>query len=208
MCWGRNDDGAAGQSPGGDIDPAADPVFPFLGGPRFVDIEAGARHFCAIDDLRGAHCWGDNSANQLGYVGAGTNSPVSVSLPGLVNSMALGSSHTCALLDNGDVVCWGDNMSDELGHGAGPSLPSAAWDAPANGGGASAIGSGEWRGPSCAASLPCAGGGGRRRRLSRGALYVAIRGRCGSRGDGWGRRETRAHQRAGRGMGVRARAMC
>jgi hypothetical protein len=121
-CWGGNDDGELGIASTSD---AAIPAkVDTLADRTLVEITAGARHTCAIDDEGAAWCWGDNSAGQLGVPGQspGTTIPVRVStatgMTGPVVDIAAGGDTTCAATDDGAAYCWGEGDAGQLGDGA------------------------------------------------------------------------------------------
>jgi hypothetical protein len=71
------------------------------------------------------HCWGSNSAGQIGTgvaVGSSSSSPIVVSGLSGVQELALGTTHSCARTTAG-ISCWGSNASGELGNN---SLTSSA----------------------------------------------------------------------------------
>ena len=95
-------------------------VFPYL----LSDLQAGARHTCALFAHGSVRCWGDNTYGQLGHghtLTVGDDEPPysvgDVPLRGRARQLAVGGHHTCALLDSGLVRCWGDNAHGQLGHG-------------------------------------------------------------------------------------------
>jgi alpha-tubulin suppressor-like RCC1 family protein len=81
-------------------------------------ITSGEKHTCALTNLGGVNCWGNNEHGQLGD-GSMVNSNVPVEVRGLkdVTAIAAGWAHTCALTRSGGVSCWGYNKNGELGNG-------------------------------------------------------------------------------------------
>jgi alpha-tubulin suppressor-like RCC1 family protein len=81
-------------------------------------IEMGASFSCAIFQVEGMYCWGENT---YGTHGNGTTNDsdiaVAVSVPAGVRFSQLSSNimHTCALSTNNDVYCWGKNYNGRLG---------------------------------------------------------------------------------------------
>jgi alpha-tubulin suppressor-like RCC1 family protein len=78
----------------------------------------GHDHFCALDGLGGAWCWG---MNDLGQVDPTTRTssvapPAALDGRGGTRTMGLGGKLSCRVrTDDGTVVCWGDNDAGELG---------------------------------------------------------------------------------------------
>jgi alpha-tubulin suppressor-like RCC1 family protein len=114
-----------------------------------VAITAGDEFACAIVKGGDVYCWGNDSANQLGFIGAPQPTPVLVKgLSGPATAIAAGDSHACALVatDAGAVIqCWGSSNNGESGSGG--IAPGSVPGAPA---GAFAIACGHAH--SCAAS--------------------------------------------------------
>jgi alpha-tubulin suppressor-like RCC1 family protein len=115
-CWGDNSHGQLGD---GTI---ADSHFPVaaLGLASGVQaIAAGEALTCALTNVGGVMCWGEND---FGELGDGTTTrrltPVAVSgLAGGVRAIAAGEALGCALTSAGGVECWGHNRYGELGDG-------------------------------------------------------------------------------------------
>lgn len=89
--------------------------------PELVAVTVGARHACGLDVEGRIHCWGDNTAGQLG-LGSGI---ARIDVPTLVGDaaarwsmVAAGGEHTCALQD-GVPWCWGQNEDAQADGGAG-----------------------------------------------------------------------------------------
>ena len=120
FCWGRNTHSQLGNSA---ADPTAESVpVPAAGALRFVELGAGGLHTCGLTDSGSVHCWGDDSAGQLGggTQSAGGASAVPVSVVGDIDfvSVTLGGRHTCGLNASGRAYCWGDNQFGQLGNGS------------------------------------------------------------------------------------------
>lgn len=140
-CWGSNDFGQLGESPGTPRVTPAPVSFPLQAG-EFVEVRAGggttgpfsSAHTCALTRTGELYCWGANCAGQLGLgVGTGEGCPVvapscpkgdvatNLATPTRVNlsfaaiAVATGAVHTCALSATGNVYCWGLNYFEQAG---------------------------------------------------------------------------------------------
>ena len=124
VCWGASDSDQLGHgystTIGDNEHPGAAGAVE-LGG-EAVQVQAGARHTCALLEPGSIRCWGANEYGQLGQPstmrpGDDESSIMAgeVFVGGSVQQMATGGFHTCALLDSGEVRCWGRNDSGQLG---------------------------------------------------------------------------------------------
>ncbi|MBI3241575.1 MAG: hypothetical protein HYZ49_04700 [Chloroflexi bacterium] len=115
-CWGNNTYGQLGVGPSlGGLTPLD--VNGLTGG--VAAITGGLYHACALTDVGGVKCWGENNYGQLGD-GTTTRQYTPVDVSGLtsgVTAIATGGGHTCALTVSGAVKCWGSNFSGQLGDG-------------------------------------------------------------------------------------------
>jgi hypothetical protein len=102
--------------------------------PRFVDVQVGSRHACALTDAGELYCWGANDAGQLGL----GDSIVRSEHPQRVDdgggpwtAMSVGGEHTCGLRA-GVIWCWGQNRDAQvLAMGGGTvSIPTLVPGAP------------------------------------------------------------------------------
>ncbi len=138
-CWGRNDRGQLGNP---DLTSTSTPTLV----PAFAPTDAGAglsgvelalgdSHTCAVTSGNYAHCWGDNSAGELGVGPSTTTSstdPLTVnrgtpSMPlSRIHHIAAGGQTTCALrFGDPQVWCWGANGAGQAGQPASATLPAA-----------------------------------------------------------------------------------
>jgi alpha-tubulin suppressor-like RCC1 family protein len=116
-CWGRNDRGQLGDGSTTDRPAPAD-VLGLTSGVSALAL--GVRHTCALTDVGGVACWGDNANGQLGD-GSGISRDAPSDVVGLtagVTSLRAAALHTCALTGAGGVTCWGVNVDGQLGDGS------------------------------------------------------------------------------------------
>lgn len=135
-CWGDRGADQLGDALGG-AGPGLPVVVPGLA--RVVDVAAGGRHTCAVDDAGAVSCWG---AGESGQLGVGDRSPqprparardvarnplraaeVAASRDvrcdwrddGSIACELTGRDFTCARHADGAVSCWGENDLGQLG---------------------------------------------------------------------------------------------
>jgi len=121
-CWGANPYGQIGD---GTKTIRLEPVDVVGLSSGIQYLTAGGTHTCALNELGGVSCWGNNWSGQLGD-GTLTDrtSPVVVeNLASRVIALTAGVSHTCALTDQGGLLCWGHNWSGQLGDGTDQNRP-------------------------------------------------------------------------------------
>lgn len=78
-----------------------------------VELALGDAFSCARSDNGEVHCWGNNSAGQLGSdVGIQSEIPRQVTLSGPAKALAAGTQHACAAVGvSGQLVCWGSSYT-------------------------------------------------------------------------------------------------
>ncbi len=118
-CWGDNRGGQLGSGVGVENRAAYGPV---VGVPEARAIAVGGHHVCALAKATGkVHCWGNNSASQLGD-GSTKSGSTPVEAVGLddVSQLSAGWRHTCARRNvDGEVWCWGLNEARQAGASSG-----------------------------------------------------------------------------------------
>lgn len=118
-CWGLSDLGHGDGNSFGSTGSSSRPVR-MAGGLRFVSIDYGFQHGCALTESGEAYCWGTNS---LGEIGDGTrtrrNMPTAVAGGLRFKQITVGTRFACGLVPTGEAYCWGDNQAGQLGSGGG-----------------------------------------------------------------------------------------
>jgi alpha-tubulin suppressor-like RCC1 family protein len=119
-CWGRNSHDANGIGSlgiGVSVEFSWEPI-KVQSQSKFLKVDLGTFHGCAIDTNGKAHCWGSNQWGQVG-VGDGSNSLIPVEVPNIPALIDVSSSHSgsCGAGVDGDSYCWGNSS---------PSLQSLA----------------------------------------------------------------------------------
>ena len=119
-CWGSNHYGELGT--GGTSDTYSPVPVRVDGIPdRVRQIEANETTTCALTEVGGVWCWGENTDGELGD-GTTENRSVPAPVTGLgsgVVALAEGdfTNFRCAVLDDGSAACWGENYTGQLGDG-------------------------------------------------------------------------------------------
>ena len=118
-CWGRNDAGQLGADVTDEFSPRAMAV---AGNHSFVEISAGAKHACAVDDGGVVWCWGDGMAGQLGsdVDVAGLPTEVgSLAVSGVGDAFPIAGRDFSAVLvaDGNNPSSWGSNFFGQLADG-------------------------------------------------------------------------------------------
>ncbi len=111
-CWGANGSGQLGD--GTNKSTTTPTVVTGLGTYKAEHVAAGFRSFCTNTKDGLLFCWGDNSHQQLGYVGL--DSKTAVVVPGIGNATNVSSGlyHSCVLVSDGTAYCWGDNSKKQI----------------------------------------------------------------------------------------------
>jgi alpha-tubulin suppressor-like RCC1 family protein len=80
-------------------------------------VAAGGAHACLRTRDGLVHCWGDDTAGQLGRGTPGAPSLGAITVDGLTDVVAIaaGDKHTCALTADKSVWCWGQNDRGQVG---------------------------------------------------------------------------------------------
>jgi len=116
-CWGS---GGSGRLGNGATTQQSTPVAVEQGSLRFVSIDTGKDHTCALTDTGDMYCWGRGYEGRLGN-GSREDVPVPTPTPVLgghkFSSMYIGQNHTCALTPDGEAWCWGLGGHGRLGIG-------------------------------------------------------------------------------------------
>ena len=117
-CFGSNSTGQIGLTPGTAPNPTPTAVTLET---MATHVSAGEEFTCVLLTTAAVHCFGDNSAGQLGSgsIGSARETPDAVAgLTGTVVDVTAGASHSCAVMSTGQVRCWGLNDQGQLGIGS------------------------------------------------------------------------------------------
>jgi alpha-tubulin suppressor-like RCC1 family protein len=122
-CWGLRGDGAIGDDEGLVESQTSPSAVAGLDGVAIIEVSAGDRSTCALDDTGQAWCWGTNTDGQLGRTDVPIFGqavvPAKVMQPdGVVfRTLSSGATHVCAIATDDQIYCWG--AAGTLGTGAG-----------------------------------------------------------------------------------------
>ena len=113
---------AAGCGDGDGLGPDAEAV-----SPKYVQLAAGARHNCALDETGQAYCWGFGG---LGGPVTEQHSPTAITGGFTFYDIRTMGEHSCGLASGGVVYCWGRNVTGQLGDGTttGSAIPVRVLD--------------------------------------------------------------------------------
>jgi len=115
-CWGRN---AAGQLGDGTTADRRTPTQETSGASDWASVAAGWRHTCGVKTDGSLHCWGRNTADQLGDGTTVDRRAPTREASGAAHwaSVSAGWRHSCGVKTDGSLHCWGRNVSGKLGDG-------------------------------------------------------------------------------------------
>lgn len=116
-CWGNNRYGQTGDGDGSTAQRHLTPVL-VAGGKRYMQLDAGSWHTCAVTTDHRAYCWG---AGGSGEIGDGKTylrfAPRAVAGGLSFDRVSAGWAHTCGETTGNRAYCWGDNVSGDIGDG-------------------------------------------------------------------------------------------
>jgi alpha-tubulin suppressor-like RCC1 family protein len=128
-CWGGNQNGQVGIGPPTSSFQQVEPkrIAPSgSAGAKWVDVDGGHSHTCALTTAGTLYCWGLNEDRQLGIPGADlidTPTAVPVDAPDGWRSLGLGLYHSCAIRADRALYCWGRNSDGQVGVGVATPAP-------------------------------------------------------------------------------------
>ena len=125
-CWGHNRHGQCGAfySKADKDNVRLDPVPVWVGPSPILDLTAGERYTCALDQAGDVRCWGDQSYGTLESPNMpGYETPLKIDLGAPAVDVAAGKYFACALTNTGDTYCWGDNTQQTFSDAPDPQLP-------------------------------------------------------------------------------------
>jgi alpha-tubulin suppressor-like RCC1 family protein len=128
-CWGRNDDGQAGDGTADEEISDVRTVLAPTGSSALTAISqvaVGSYHSCALLASTQVRCWGYAADGQLGDGVDADRRPRARVVKNRTGTgafegaaqLGLGERHSCATLENGQVRCWGRNLEGQLGRGS------------------------------------------------------------------------------------------
>jgi alpha-tubulin suppressor-like RCC1 family protein len=139
VCWGSNDLGQLGTASAPQICQSPPSLANFRvpcstrpreiecpsGHPcRWIALDAGNNHTCAIDINKNIYCWGANYWAQSGCPSCGWRStglqrvtPPTIlgDMPVRFRKVSAGTGHSCGISERGNAICWGSNAFSKSG---------------------------------------------------------------------------------------------
>ncbi len=90
----------------------------------WTSVSGGSTSTCAVSTTGSLHCWGQNTAGQVGDGTARRRlTPTAIAVGQTFAEVVFGDRHGCALTSAGDTWCWGTNSSGSIGAtGSNPSF--------------------------------------------------------------------------------------
>ncbi len=117
-CWGENFDGQAGVDNDSNLvfEPAEVMEAPV--GSRWIRVDTGFDHSCAVEERGDLYCWGNNYWGQLGVddeLVERSWQPLRVVGLEDVREVALGNGTTCAIVGHEKTLyCWGNSTDGQI----------------------------------------------------------------------------------------------
>lgn len=105
-CWGSMWNAATGTGQRVRYSVLVSPT-PVATTERFVHIDAGSDHTCALNAAGVVSCWGDNRFGQIGTTEYFEASPRAIALPLAASALSVGGDNSCTVLTDGTIRCWG-----------------------------------------------------------------------------------------------------
>jgi alpha-tubulin suppressor-like RCC1 family protein len=94
---------------------------------RWIALDAGGKHTCAIDINKNMWCWGwlvgcSGCTAQLGVLHRMTPPTILGDMPVRFRQVSSGAHHSCGISERGNAICWGYNAQSQSG---GPATTSS-----------------------------------------------------------------------------------
>jgi alpha-tubulin suppressor-like RCC1 family protein len=143
LCWGKNEFGETGETPGGSLTTLTPHVVAWIGSgsPSYAQVSAALDHTCAADATGSVYCWGRNDGAELGSgsiddAGSAANptpknavneNAIFFKVKAARQSLVARAHYTCGLKANGTVACWGSSEAP-LDNNGGPKRSARSVD--------------------------------------------------------------------------------
>lgn len=88
---------------------------------RFVQIDVGTDHSCALSPSGAVFCWGDNRFGQIGTTNALEASPQRIVGIAEARALSVGGDGACVVRTDGAIQCWGVEFSTATVYSTGTS---------------------------------------------------------------------------------------